>query len=80
MSERAQTAKAIADLAWTAVVVAVIAYSARAEIRKLFIAKRAELYAARDAMAERAQMLERRRDFARHNRDRLIAEEFEGGE
>lgn len=73
--DKAETLNAITNAAWTLLVLGVVAYTARVEIKRVWSAQVARIVAQREAIEQRAKMIERRRDFARFNRARLIAEE-----
>lgn len=73
--DKAETLNAITSAAWTLVVIGVVAYAARAEIKRAIGAQVKRIEAYRADLDARARSVERRRDFARWNRDRLISEE-----
>jgi hypothetical protein len=73
VSDRVQTAKTIADLAWTGLCVMILAYSFRDPIRRAIAAQRAELDASRLAAATRARSAQAQLRFADWTRARLVA-------
>lgn len=74
-ANRIQAVRAIADLAWTALALGIIAYAARDDLRKLVAGKRAEIAARKLAAADRAREAASRLEFGRARAPKLILEE-----
>lgn len=71
------TLRAVTEALWTLTVVGIIAYAGRTNIRSWISRKRAEIDARTAAVRDAETALRSRMSFARHDRERIIAEEFD---
>lgn len=69
--------RAAIDAVWTLTVVGIIAYAGRRELRAFIARKRSEIDARTAAVNAKTAEARARLGFARHDRERIIAEEFD---